>query len=68
MTKVVLEINDDQKVELIVNLLNEFPYISIKDDNETRRGKRQWLMLDHPVFLEGFTKFSREELNPFKPE
>ena len=63
MARIVLNVKDEHKVELLLSLFSDLDYI----DAETVTIEKVWTgdlpVLANPVFIPGFTMFSREELN-----
>ncbi|GHV50842.1 hypothetical protein FACS1894216_03760 [Synergistales bacterium] len=65
MTRIVLNVLDEQKAEPLMILLRDLSYIAVQDDYDN--GLKTWdgslKVLDNPITVNDFRVYSREELH-----
>ena len=62
MARIVLDIKDDQKVELLLSLFGDLDYVEAQEETAEKIWEGSLPVFEDPVFIPGFSMFSREEL------
>ena len=63
MTKIILNISDERKVDTLLSFICDLPYIEVQTDHIPKKWKGQLSALDNPVHVSEFRVFTREELH-----
>ena len=62
MTRIVLDVINENKVDLLLSLFRDLDYVDAQTEKADKIWKGDLPVLENPVFIPGFTMFSREEL------
>ena len=63
MAKIVLDVRDEKKIELLMAFMRDLPYVDAQIDSVPKKWKGHLSALDNPIHIPGFRAFSREELH-----
>jgi len=62
MTRIVLDVQNEQKVNLLLSLFRDLDYVDAQTENIEKVWNGDLPALVNPVSIPDFTMFSREEL------
>ncbi len=63
MSRIILNIRDEQKAKYLLALLGDLDYVDAKLDDTEKIWKGYLPVFDKPLTKSGFTMYTREELN-----
>ena len=63
MSRIVLNIRDETKVETLLTVMRDLPYVEAQIDVTPKKWCGSLSALDNPIQISGFKKFTREELH-----
>lgn len=63
MTRIVLDVLDDQKAEPLMLLLRDLSYVNIQMDDRLKVWDGSLRAIDNPITVGDFRMYSREELH-----
>ena len=62
MSRIILTVKDEQKASRLLAHLRDLDYIEAQVEPNEKKWKGYLPVFDNPIFIPGFTMFSREEL------
>ena len=63
MTRIVLNVSDERKVDMLLSLLGDLDYVDVHAEITEKVWNGYLPVFDNPVYIPGFKMFSREELH-----
>ena len=63
MARIILNISDDKKASTLLSVLQELPFVEARMEDREKVWTGQLETLKHPIHIENFKTFSKEQLN-----
>ena len=63
MTRIVLNVKDEQKANLLLSLFSDLDYVDAELDSGLKQWKGNLSVFDNPIHVPDFKMYSREELH-----
>ena len=63
MARIILSIRDEQKAKRLLALLGDLDYVDTQVEDTEKKWEGYLPVFDSPVFVPGFTMFTREALH-----
>ena len=63
MSRIMIDIKDETKVEIFLTLINDLPYVDARIDHAPKKWKGNLSALNTPINIQGFSVFTRNELH-----